>query len=113
MQTYKVAELSPDSDKVPGGTAGAEGSMSKPVDGWPPPKAVPRHAASGPALRSTNYLTPGRPVRNGEYGRRRQGSWLTGRRRHPPPGRTPWLSGPAFRPQVPGQAPRRSNPGTF
>ncbi len=51
------------------------------MDG-PSHTAGPRHAASGPALRSANPLTPGRPARNGEYGRRRQVSWLACHRQH-------------------------------
>ena len=59
-------------------------------------------------------LTPGRPARNGEYGRRRQVSWLAGHRRHRLPGpAAQWHQVQAFRSQLRGQLRLRCKPGNF
>src|ERR1700742_4081275 len=73
--------------------------------------AMTRQAASGPALRSTNPITPGRPARNGDMagGGRFPGS--RGAAGTTFPGRTPWREVQAFRSQLRGQLRLRERPG--
>ena len=87
--------------------SGTDGSTAKPVDGWLPRKAASRHAASGPALRSTNSLTPGlSPSGMADMAGDRQVSWLTGHRGHHLPGHNdPVVFGAGFPLTVAGAAP--------
>src|ERR1700761_806035 len=74
-------------------------------------RAMTRQAASGPALRSTNPITPGRPARNGDMagGGRFPGSRVVAGTTFP--GKTQWHQVQAFRSQLRGQLRLRERPG--